>query len=106
MNNPCKYGDPSCPCQDGDMCHYEGPNAWTKPYHLCLVCGYDMQEPAADYNICPSCGTEWDLDDQNASIAELRAAWIDSGACWWSQSDPMPVGWNPQSQLLKVLFAE
>lgn len=19
----CKYGDPSCPCQDGDACHYE-----------------------------------------------------------------------------------
>lgn len=23
---PCKYGDPSCPCQDGDPCHYEGEN--------------------------------------------------------------------------------
>ena len=22
----CKYGDPTCPCQDGDMCHYEGPD--------------------------------------------------------------------------------
>ena len=20
----CKYGDPLCPCQDGDMCHYGG----------------------------------------------------------------------------------
>lgn len=20
----CPYGDPSCPCQDGDPCHYEG----------------------------------------------------------------------------------
>ena len=20
----CKYGDPTCPCQDGDLCHYEG----------------------------------------------------------------------------------
>lgn len=19
----CKYGDPMCPCQDGDACHYE-----------------------------------------------------------------------------------
>lgn len=25
----CKYGDPLCPCQDGDMCHYEGPNPMT-----------------------------------------------------------------------------
>jgi hypothetical protein len=23
----CPYGDPTCPCQDGDMCHYEGPDA-------------------------------------------------------------------------------
>lgn len=22
----CKYGDPTCPCQDGDPCHYEGDN--------------------------------------------------------------------------------
>jgi hypothetical protein len=27
----CKFGDPSCPCQDGDMCHYEGPKAWPSP---------------------------------------------------------------------------
>jgi hypothetical protein len=24
----CPYGDPTCPCQDGDACHYEGPDAW------------------------------------------------------------------------------
>lgn len=22
----CPYGDPTCPCQDGDACHYEGPD--------------------------------------------------------------------------------
>ncbi len=27
----CKYGDPLCPCQDGDMCHYEGPNPMKPP---------------------------------------------------------------------------
>ncbi len=26
VKRACKYGDASCPCQDGDMCHYEGPN--------------------------------------------------------------------------------
>lgn len=26
---PCKYGDPLCPCQDGDACHYEGENPMT-----------------------------------------------------------------------------
>lgn len=28
---PCKHGDPSCPCQDGDSCHYEGANPWPEP---------------------------------------------------------------------------
>ena len=28
---PCKYGDPLCPCQDGDQCHYEGENPMTPP---------------------------------------------------------------------------
>lgn len=31
MMPACKYGDPLCPCQDGDMCHYEGPDAMKPP---------------------------------------------------------------------------
>ena len=27
----CPHGDPQCPCQDGDMCHYEGPNPFPEP---------------------------------------------------------------------------
>lgn len=27
----CKYGDPFCPCQDGDPCHYEGKNPMPAP---------------------------------------------------------------------------
>ena len=27
----CKYLDPTCPCQDGDTCHYEGDNPWSVP---------------------------------------------------------------------------
>lgn len=30
----CKYGDPTCPCQDGDMCHYKAgwtTKAWPVP---------------------------------------------------------------------------
>ena len=27
----CKYGDPSCPCQDGDHCHYEPHDATLTP---------------------------------------------------------------------------
>src|SRR5205807_8097967 len=29
--NTCKYGDPFCPCQDGDTCHYEGENPMKPP---------------------------------------------------------------------------
>lgn len=31
MMPKCKYGDPFCPCQDGDQCHYEGKDAWPIP---------------------------------------------------------------------------
>jgi hypothetical protein len=27
----CLGNDPLCPCQDGDICHYRGPNAWPVP---------------------------------------------------------------------------
>ena len=27
----CPFGDPTCPCPDGLMCHYEGPDAWEAP---------------------------------------------------------------------------
>ena len=27
----CAHGDPTCPCADGDACHYEGPDAWPAP---------------------------------------------------------------------------
>jgi hypothetical protein len=30
----CKYGDPFCPCQDGDPCHYEGENPMTPPARI------------------------------------------------------------------------
>ena len=27
----CPFGDLSCPCPDGLICHYEGPDAWPVP---------------------------------------------------------------------------
>jgi hypothetical protein len=27
----CLGQDPACPCQDGDLCHYRGPDAWPLP---------------------------------------------------------------------------
>jgi hypothetical protein len=69
---------------------------------LCPVCGYGMHDEPTNYNICPSCGTEFGLHDQNASVAELRDAWIQSGPSWWSKTDPVPPGWDPLAQLERV----
>ena len=40
---------------------------------LCPVCGYQMEDPPKDNNICPSCGTEFGLHDVNATLSDLRA---------------------------------
>lgn len=70
--------------------------------YLCPVCGYGMQEPPENYNICPSCGTEFGIHDVNASILELRAVWLQNGCKWWSDSDPKPANWDPYGQLALV----
>lgn len=72
----------------------------------CPVCGYGMEYPPADYNICPSCGTEFGVNDVNSSIAELRNGWIVRGLAWWSPVDLAPPGWNPSEQLLQLKAKE
>lgn len=71
--------------------------------NLCPVCGYEMQLPPQRYDICPSCGTEFGVHDENASIPELQMAWLRDGLKWWSQSDPIPENWNPFEQLERVM---
>ncbi len=70
--------------------------------NLCPVCGYEMEAPPRDYRICPSCGTEFGVHDVNASIEELREAWIKTGPKWWSTTDPQPEGWDPYAQLASL----
>jgi hypothetical protein len=73
--------------------------------NMCPVCGYDMEDPPDNYNICPSCGTEFGLHDVNNSIEELQAAWLGSGPngpAWWSKFDPPPVNWNHLRQFERV----
>jgi hypothetical protein len=61
-----------------------------------------MDDAASDYNVCPSCGTEFGVNDVNASIPELREAWIQSGPRWWSRTDAVPANWNPFIQLAQL----
>ena len=70
--------------------------------NLCPVCGYEMEAPPKDYRTCPSCGTEFGVHDVNATIAELRDAWIKTGPRWWSGTDAKPEGWDPISQMEKA----
>lgn len=71
--------------------------------HLCPVCGYLMDDPPSDYNICPSCGTEFGHNDRNASFAQLRATWLRNGAKWWSSVDRQPENWDPYLQVSNLM---
>lgn len=70
----------------------------------CPVCGYHMDDPADDYNICPCCGTEFGYEDSGRTHTELRQIWLNAGARWWSLSDKRPKGWNPYVQLADAGF--
>ena len=74
--------------------------------NMCPVCGYEMEDPPRDYNICPSCGTEFGLHDVYASLQDLRAAWLQAGPKWWSPTDPVPQDWKPWDQVARVLPKE
>jgi len=76
--------------------------------HRCPVCGYPdlAQAPrtragGGSYEICPSCGFEFGVTDDDAGFtyARWRRAWIDGGMRWASKAKPAPPGWNPEVQL-------
>ena len=72
----------------------------------CIVCGYEMAEGPRDYNICPSCGTEYGLHDVNSTVKDLRCAWLAGGAKWSSTVVPLPEKWNSILQLARLLFSQ
>lgn len=77
--------------------------------HICPICGYpDLDEEprspsgGASYEICPSCGFEFGVsdDDLGFTYEEWRQRWIDSGMAWDSSDiEPPPDGWDPRTQL-------
>ena len=75
--------------------------------HPCPVCGFpNLAEPprakngGASYEICPSCGFQFGVsdDDEKISYAEWRTTWRKAGMKWASQQ-PRPKNWNTASQL-------
>jgi hypothetical protein len=88
-----------------------GPAAAAGPPFRCPVCGYPgLDEPprsaesGASYEICPSCGFEFGVtdDDRGISYEQWRREWIASGMTWWSRRPPPP-GWDPRAQLRELL---
>lgn len=71
--------------------------------YLCPVCGYPMEDPPFRYNVCASCGTEFD-HSVSLRYEHLRREWIRSGARWWSKTDEPPIDWNPFVQLARAGF--
>jgi hypothetical protein len=86
---------------------------------LCPVCGFaELYEPAwrhgsGSLEICRCCGTQFGYQDIQAVHGvrerfeihdDLRAKWIADGMRWTSCGieDP-PTGWDPQSQLARLL---
>jgi hypothetical protein len=72
----------------------------------CPVCGFrDVGLPPFGdgqdkwyQEICPSCGTQFGLDDCNLSHADLRRRWIEGGTRWWS-ARPAPPDFDGLRQL-------
>jgi hypothetical protein len=69
---------------------------------MCPVCGFVMEDGLWDFNICPSCGTEFGVNDRNATLEELRQEWIETGPTWQSTVIPQPENWNPIMQFIDV----
>lgn len=76
--------------------------------HTCPVCAYPkLTEPprsqsgGGSYEICPSCGFEFGVsdDDQGFTYAQWRARWKKAGMPWSSKGTKPPRAWNPARQL-------
>ena len=78
--------------------------------HQCPVCGYpELRDPprsstaGASYEICPSCGFEFGVSDDDLGYThhQWREEWMRDGMPWRSRR-PQPEDWNPSQQLEAV----
>jgi hypothetical protein len=76
--------------------------------YACPVCGYPkLSEPprspsgGGSYEICPSCGFQFgvDDDDRGQTYEQAREAWVGAGSPWASKGIPIPKGWSAKGQL-------
>jgi hypothetical protein len=83
--------------------------------HQCPVCGFaELKEPpraasgGGSYEICPSCGFQFGVDDDDRGLSDeqAREAWIAKGMPWRSKSRAAPKGWDAEDQLQSLLRTE
>jgi hypothetical protein len=76
--------------------------------YVCPVCGYPgLHDPprgeatGGSYEICPSCGFQFGVSDEDRGISDeqWREAWIQAGMPWNSVGIKQPLAWNPREQL-------
>jgi len=79
--------------------------------HICPVCAYPhLTEPArsksggGSYEICPSCGFQFGVDDDDKGITfeQWRAKWIKGGAKWASKGIAKPDAWDGAKQSARL----
>lgn len=79
--------------------------------YTCPVCGFpDLDDPprspsgGGSYEICPSCGFEFGVtdDDQGFTYEQWRVKWVNAGMPWQGYDMPKPIDWNPVAQLQRL----
>ena len=74
----------------------------------CPVCGFPkLEEPprapsgGGSYEICPSCGFQFGVDDDDKGITheQWRDRWVGKGMPWSSRGVPAPRAWDAEEQL-------
>jgi hypothetical protein len=83
--------------------------------YTCPICGYPGlrelprgETTGGSYEICPSCGFQFGVsdDDRGISDEQWRQGWIDAGMPWRSVGREQPPNWNPLEQIGKVTKAK
>jgi len=71
--------------------------------YICPVCGYNkLEDPPANHEICPCCGTQFGYHNTTKSYEDLRKNWVSNGLHWHSRVETPPLGWNPYVQLANI----
>ena len=83
--------------------------------NICPVCGYPkLEEPprspsgGGSYEICPLCGFQFGVDDDDKGITfgQARERWVAAGMKWCSRGTAAPRGWNAEEQVAAMAGAK